>query len=161
MQFSCKKCCENPARYGIIGRGDGAVQPVRTVISVDDMTGEVTSMSTVYVSAPQREPPYLKLYLDGLVGLRQVPLYCWPVLLWLLGRIPYANGEQCFEFCTPMRKLAAGELGVKISQVNHAVSDLVKCGAILRSGRGLYRFNPEFFARGEWKDIQKLRSCGG
>lgn len=136
-------------------------RPVRTVMSVDDTTGEVMSVSTVYVSAPEREPPYLKLYLDGLVGLRRVPLYCWPVLLWLLGRIPYANGEQCFEFGTPMRKRAAGELGVKISQVNHAVSDLVKCEAILRSGRGLYQFNPLFFARGEWKDIQKLRSCGG
>lgn len=134
-------------------------RPVRTVISVDDFTGEVKSMSSVYVSAPKHEPPYLKLYLDGLVGLRRVPLYCWPVLLWLLGRIPYANGEQCFEFGTPMRKRAAGELGVKISQVNHAVSDLVKCEAILRAGRGLYQFNPVFFARGEWKDIQKLRSC--
>lgn len=136
-------------------------RPVRTVISVDDTTGEVQSMSTVYVSAPQREPPYLKLYLDGLDGLREVPLYCWPVLLWLLGRMPYANSDPCFEFGNPMRQRAAGELQIKISQVNHAVSDLVKYGAILRTGRGLYQFNPVFFARGEWKDIQKLRSCGG
>lgn len=136
-------------------------RPVRTVISVDDATGEVKSMSTTYVSAPQSEPAYLKLYFDGLTELRAMPLYCWPVLLWLLGRMPYANVDPCFEFGTPMRQRAAGELGVKISQVNHAVSDLVKCGAILRAGRGLYQFNPVFFARGEWKDIQKLRSCGG
>lgn len=135
-------------------------RPVRTVISVDDTTGEVKSMSSMYVSAPQREPPYLKLYLDGLEELRRVPLYCWPILLWLLGRIPYANGDQCFEFGNPMRQRAAEELEVKISQVNHAVSDLVKCEAILRAGRGLYQFNPVFFARGEWKDIQKLRSFG-
>lgn len=136
-------------------------RPVRTVISVDDTTGEVKSMISTYVSAPQSEPPYIKVYLDGLSGLRGVPLYCWPVLLWLLGRIPYANSDPCFEFGAPMRQRAAEELGVKISQVNHAVSDLVKCEAILRAGRGLYRFNPVFFARGEWKDIQKLRSCGG
>lgn len=136
-------------------------RPVRTVISVDDETGEVKSMSTTYVSPPQREPPYLKLYLDGFEGLRRIPLYCWPVLLWLLERAPYANTDPCFEFGAPMRQRAAAELGVKISQVNHAVSDLVKSVAILRAGRGLYRFNPEFFARGEWKDIQKLRSCAG
>lgn len=141
--------------------GDSVGRPVRTVISVDEVTGEVKSMSTVYISAPQHEPPYLKLYLDGLDGLRRVPLYCWPILLWLLERIPYANGEQCFEFGTPMRQRAAGELGVRMSQVNHAVSDLAKCDAILRVGRGLYRFNPVFFARGEWKDIQKLRSNMG
>lgn len=133
-------------------------RPVRTVISVDDKTGEVKSMSTTYVSAPQREPPYFKVYMDGLKVLRGIPLYCWPVLIWLLGRIPYANDDPCFEFGTPMRQRAAGELGLKISQVNHAVSDLVKYGAILRAGRGLYQFNPEFFARGEWKDIQKLRT---
>lgn len=134
---------------------------VRTVVSVDDTTGEVTGMSTTYVSPPQSEPAYLKLYFDGLTGLRAMPLYCWPVLLWLLGRMPYANGDPCFEFGSPMRQRAAGELGVKVSQVNHAVSDLVKTGAVLRVGRGLYQFNPVFFARGEWKDIQKLRDCVG
>lgn len=136
-------------------------RPVRTVISVDDATGEVKSALTTYVSAPQREPPYLKVYMDKLKGLQGMPLYCWPVLLFLLERIPYANVDQSFEFGNPMRQRLADELGVKIGQVNHAVSDLVKCGAILRAGRGLYQFNPVFFARGEWKDIQKLRSCGG
>lgn len=135
-------------------------RPVRTVVSVDDATGEVKSMSTVYVSSPQNEPAYLKLYFDGLMGLRAMPLYCWPVLLWLLNRMPYANADPCFEFGAPMRQRAAGELNLKISQVNHAVSDLVKCGAILRVDRGLYQFNPHFFARGEWKDIKKLRSLG-
>lgn len=135
-------------------------RPVRTVVTVDGSTGEVKDMSTVYVSPPQSEPPYLKLYLDGLVELRGIPLYCWPILLWLLERIPYASGDPCFEFGAPMRQRAAGELHLKISQVNHAVSDLVKTGAILRVDRGLYRFNPLFFARGEWKDIQKLRASG-
>lgn len=136
-------------------------RPVRTVISVDDSTGEVKSMSSTYVSPPQSEPAYLKVYLDGMERLQEIPMYCWPVLLWLLGRMPYANADQCFEFGGPMRQRLADNLGVKIGKVNHAVSDLVKSGAILRSGRGLYRFNPLFFARGEWKDIQKLRSCGG
>lgn len=136
-------------------------RPVRTVISVDGSTGEVESMSTTYISAPQSEPAYLKLYFDGLSELRSMPLYCWPVLLWMFGRMPYANADPCFEFGNPMRQRAADEIGVNISRVNHAVSDLVKSGAILRAGRGLYRFNPTFFARGEWKDIQKLRSRSG
>lgn len=135
-------------------------RPVRTVISVDETTGEVKNMSTVYVSTPQSEPAYLKLYLDGLAGLRRIPLYCWPILLWLLERMPYASGDQYFEFGAPMRQRACDELKLKISQVNHAVADLVKCGAVLRVDRGLYRFNPVFFARGEWKDIHKLRERG-
>lgn len=140
--------------------GDRVGRPVRTVVSVDDATGEIKSMSTVYVSAPQSEPAYLKLYLEGLLCLRNIPLYCWPVLLWLMGRMPYANGDPCFEFGSPMRQRAAEELHLKISQINHAISDLVKFEAVLRVERGLYQFNPQLFARGEWKDIKKLRSSG-
>lgn len=136
-------------------------RPVRTVFSVDDMTGEITSSSTTYVSAPQIEPAYVKVYMDGMDGLRKIPLYCWPVLLWMLGRASYANEEQSLELCSTTRRRVAKDLDVSVSRVNHAVSDLVRCGIVLRVGRGLYRFNPEFFARGEWKDIQKLRSCGG
>lgn len=136
-------------------------RPVLRVISVDDKTGEITSSSTTYVSSPKVEPPYVKVYMGGFEELRKMPLYCWPVLLWMLEKMPYANADQCFEFGKPMRQRVAEEIGVNVSRVNHAVSDLAKCGAILRAGRGLYRFNPEFFARGEWKDIQKLRSGGG
>lgn len=117
-------------------------------------------LTTVYVSPPQSEPTYLKLYLDGLPGLRKIPLYCWPVLLWMFRLMPYASGDVSFEFGGPMRRKAAGELDLSETRVDHAVTDLVKAGAILRVDRGLYRFNPMFFARGEWKDIQKLRGSG-
>lgn len=133
------------------------MRPVRTVVSVDDKTGEVKGMETVYVSAPQREPPYVKVYLGDLVSLREMPLYCWPVLLWLLQKAPYATQDPYFEIGKPARAYIAEETGVKISSVNHAVADLVKHGAILRARRGLYQLNPQFFGRGEWKEIAKLR----
>lgn len=136
------------------------MRPVRTMVEVNDRTGEVTGLTTVYASSPQSEPPYVKVYLDGAPGLRTIPLYCWPVLVWLMRLMPYANSDPSFEFGTPMRQRAADELKISASRVNHAVSDLVKCGAVLRVDKGLYQFNPHFFARGEWKDIKKLRSLG-
>lgn len=136
------------------------MRPVRTVIEVDELTGELKNQSTVYVSRPESEPPYVKMYLDVMHDIRSIPLYCWPVLMWLLRMMPYANAEPVFEFGKPMRKRAAGELEVSVGRVDHAVSDLLKCGVLLREDRGLYHFNPAFFARGEWKDIQKLRSSG-
>lgn len=135
-------------------------RPVRTVMEVDDTTGEVTGQTTVYVSPPQSEPPYVKVYFDGLHFLRTVPLYCWPVLMWLLRFMPYANADQVFEFGSPMRRRAADELKVSVGRVDHAMSDLLKFGVIFRVERGLYQFNPAFFARGEWKDIKKLRFSG-
>lgn len=136
------------------------MRPVRTMVEVNDKTGEVTGLTTVYASSPQREPPYVKVYLDGASGLRMIPLYCWPVLVWLMRLMPYANSDPSFEFGTPMRQRAADDLKISVSRVNHAVSDLVKYGAVLRVDKGLYQFNPHFFARGEWKDIKKLRSLG-
>lgn len=135
-------------------------RPVREVFSVDNTTGEVISSSTTYVSVSKVEPAYVKLYFDGLDKLREIPLYCWPVLLWMLGKVSYANEEQSLELCSTTRKGVAESLNMSVNRVNHAVSDLVRCGIVLRVGKGLYRFNPEFFARGEWKDIQKLRLCG-
>lgn len=137
------------------------MRPVRTLVSVDEKTGEVKWMDTVYISGPQREPPYVKIYLDSLGLLREVPLYCWPVLLWLLQKAPYATQDPYFEIGSPTRAYIAEETGVKISSVNHAVADLVKHGAILRARRGLYQLNPQFFGRGEWKEIAKLRETAG
>lgn len=135
-------------------------RPVRNIVVVDDTTGEVTGQSTVYVSPPQSEPPYVKVYFDSFSRLRSVPLYCWPVLWWMMRMLPYANADPVFEFGAPMRRKAAAELGVSAGRVDHAVSELLKCGVLLRVERGLYQFNPLFFARGEWKDIKKLRSSG-
>lgn len=133
-------------------------RPVRTVMEVNDTTGEVTGQTTVYVSSPQSEPPYVKVYFDGFSFLQTLPLYCWPVLLWLMRMIPYANADPVFEFGAPMRRKAAAELKVSTGRVDHAVSDLMKFGVLLRADRGLYQFSPFFFSRGEWKDIKKLRA---
>lgn len=135
------------------------MRPVRTVVSIDNKTGEVKGMETVYVSGPQREPPYVKVYLSSLVSLRTLPLYCWPVLLWLLQKAPYAAQDPYFEIGKPTRAYIAEETGVKVSSVNHAVADLVKQGVILRMRRGLYQLNPQIFGRGEWKEIAKLREA--
>lgn len=137
------------------------VRPVRTVVSVDDKTGEVKGMETVYVSSPRREPPYVKVYLGDLALLRTLPLYCWPVLLWLLQKAPYATQAPYFEIGSPTRAYIGEEMGIRSSSVNHAIADLVKHGAILRVRRGLYQLNPQLFGRGEWKEIAKLRAAVG
>lgn len=148
------------SKNSIMGRGDEMARPVQTIIEVNEATGEITGHTAVYVSPPQSEPPYVKVYFSAFSCLRTLPLYCWPVLVWLLRLMPYANADPVFEFGTPMRRKAAADLELSVGRVDHAVSDLMKCGVLLRSDRGLYQFNPVFFARGEWKDIQKLRSCG-
>lgn len=130
---------------------------VKTVVTVDDQTGEVKDMMSVYVSEAKKEPAYVKMYMDGIETLYNMRPYCWPVLIWMVKRMSYSNEGQCFEFGAPMRRRAGEELGVSVERVNHAVSDLVKTGAVLRIERGLYQLSPVIFGRGEWKEIAKLR----
>lgn len=133
------------------------MRSVRTVITLDNDTGDVQGMTTTYVSQAKREPFYVKTYIDGIEKLYSMRPYCWPVLIWMLRRMPYASEDQRFEFGLPMRKKAASELGMSLGRVNHAVTDLVESGAVLRVDRGLYQLNPMIFGRGEWKEIARLR----
>lgn len=135
------------------------MRSVRTVITLDNATGNVQDMTTTYVSQAKREPFYVKTYIDGIEKLYSMRPYCWPVLIWMLRRMPYASEDQRFEFGLPMRKKAASELGMSLGRVNHAVTDLVEAGAVLRVDRGLYQLNPMIFGRGEWKEISRLRDC--
>lgn len=131
---------------------------VRQVMTVDDQTGEVKNMETVYVSKVKSEPPYIKVYMDGIDGLYLVLHYSWRVLLWMLKRMPYAGNEmQWVEFGATVRRKAAAELGMSIGRINHAVVDLVTAGVLLRTEKGTYQINPVVFGRGEWKEIAKLR----
>lgn len=132
---------------------------VKTVVTVDDQTGEVKDMMSVYVSEAKKEPAYVKMYMDGIEMLYNMRSYCWPVLIWMVKRMAYSNAGQYFEFGAPMRRMAGEELGVSVERINHAVSELVKAGAVLRVDRGLYQFSPMIFGRGEWKDIAKLREA--
>lgn len=131
---------------------------VRQIMTVDDQTGEVKNMETVYVSKVKSEPSYIKVYMDGIDGLYLVPHYSWRVLLWMLKRMPYAgNGMQWVEFGAAVRRKAAAELDMSVGRINHAVIDLVTAGVLLRAEKGIYQINPVVFGRGEWKEIAKLR----
>lgn len=135
------------------------VRRVKQVMTVDEATGEVRSMEAVYVSKAKVEPAYVKVYLDGVDRLSQIKPYCWRVLFWMLGRMPYASYEQQIEFGTAARRKAGEELDMSVGRLNHVVSDLVTAGALLRVERGLFQLNPMIFGRGEWKEIAKLRAA--
>lgn len=128
------------------------------MVTVNEKTGEVKGLEAVYVSKAQNEPAYVKLYLDGIEELYKMRSCCWPVLIWIVKRMGYANGEQVFEFGAPMRRRAGEVLQLSVWRINHALSDLVESGALLRVERGLYQLNPMIFGRGEWKEIAKLRA---
>lgn len=103
------------------------------------------------------EPPYVKLYLDTILYLKDLPKSYNPVLLAILQRMPWANQIQDIAINSSVKRQISKELDVSVSRIDHALTDFVKGEILFRMDVGLYRINPHLFGRGEWGDIERLR----
>lgn len=133
-------------------------QSVETTV-VDGATGEVLSRRENRTMSWGNEPPYVKMYLDTLLYLKDLPKGHNSVLMEFLKRMTFAgeaDGQVIFVNAA-MKKLIAKNLGVSRSRIDNVLSDLTKGELFYRIDRGMYRVNPNFFGKGEWQDIAKLR----
>ena len=120
--------------------------------TVDILTGEV--IKTYSESVVQREPDYVKLYLESITKLNDVQGWTDPILHELLRLMNYGN--EIVLNAAVKKRMA---LGLKISTrtIDNALSMLVKKNIIFRVDTGLYKGNPFLFGKGEWRDIRELR----
>lgn len=132
-----------------------------TVETVMDENGEVNQYrhTTTTTYNLGQEPPYIKLYLDTILYLQDIPQSCSGVLFALLKRMTYADDEegQVIYTNSDMKKKIAKSLGITISYLDNILSDLVKGEVLERTGRGTFKVNSTLIGKGEWKDIGKLR----
>lgn len=110
--------------------------------------------ASYYVDA---EPPYVKMYLDTILYLKDLPRTHNPILHCILMRIPWANQTQDIAINAHIKRQIAKQVGCSESKISNAISDLVKGEVIYRVGVGTYQVNPNFFGRGQWTDIERLR----
>lgn len=103
------------------------------------------------------EPPYVKMYLDTILYLKDLPKGHNPILTSILKRLPWANQEQGIAINAGIKRIIAKEIGCSVTKIDHAITDFVKGELLYRMDIGVYRVNPNFFGRGEWADIAKLR----
>lgn len=105
------------------------------------------------------EPPFIKLYLDSLLYLKDLPKAHTTTLMEFLKRMTYAGDEegQVIYTNSTMKKTIATAIGVTVPHIDNVLSDLTKGEIFYRIGRGTYRVNPNFFGKGEWQDISRLR----
>lgn len=119
---------------------------------VDHTTGE--SLNSEKHFTVEREPDYVKLYLQGILLYSDCPQWQNKVLHSLLKRINYQN-----EISLPVgyKREIVKELSISMSSLNNAISAFVRTKLLIRKDVGVYLANPHLFGRGEWKDIRKLR----
>jgi hypothetical protein len=103
------------------------------------------------------EPPYVKMYIDAVLFLKDLPRGHNTVLLSLLKLMPWANQGSAIAINKALKRMIAKEIGCSVSRIDHALTDFVKGKILIRKDLGLYSFNPHLFGCGEWKDIEELR----
>jgi hypothetical protein len=105
------------------------------------------------------EPPYIKMYLDSLLYLKDLPKSYNTVLNALLKRMSYAGDVdgQVIVVNKAVKTRISNEIGTTVSRIENVMTDLVKGELLYRIDRGMYRVNPNFFGKGDWQDIARLR----
>lgn len=129
----------------------------KSVTNVVDLhTGEVVETSQTNVFTLPSEPPYVKMYLDDICMLINVPDAQKALLLSLLRRLDY---EGFITLSARSRKDIAKTLGIADQTFRNRLNELCKTGLIRRESTNEYSVNPKYFARGEWRNICAQREA--
>lgn len=122
--------------------------------------GVILSKRTNKTLAWGDEPPYIKLYLNDLMFVSDMPKHYTNLVFSLLKRVSYAGDEDgmCVTLVPRTKKAICQELGwAKTSSLDNALQRLLKGKILFRVDRGIYRLNPYLFGKGDWQDIARIR----
>lgn len=123
--------------------------------TINNETGEVTSSSTSRAFKTVAEPNYIKLYIQDISYLNNLPVGTDRLIYALL---PYVNYNQEIYVNSHNKKKIAEELGVTVGHIGNRISKLAKLEVLIRVDRGVYELNTYLFGKGSWKDILKHRN---
>lgn len=105
----------------------------------------------------EAEPPFVKLYLEDIVMLHDLPKSCSDILFALIkNSMTYSNTLIINNY---IKDEVVKTLGYKSRQsISNAITKFVGSDIMRRISTGVYMLNPNLFARGAWRDIQSVRS---
>lgn len=131
---------------------------------IDKLTGEVTHNQTIteYEQRIPNEPPYIKLYTTDLSNLFKLPVGTTSVLMCF---VTIADYQGVIALNKYLKDSIAERMNAKPAKngkpsnsvVNKAITELLNKGIISRIGSSTYQLNPNYFARGKWRDIYQQR----
>lgn len=122
--------------------------------TIEDEYGNIKSKETQQTLNWGKEPNYIKLYLDNILYLKDLPSGLNTILLAFLKRMSYENQ---IVLNAGIKRMIAKETGVSMSSINNAITKFTKGDILKRIETGVYQVNPHLFGKGEWSDIAKIR----
>lgn len=129
--------------------------------------GDKTVSKTVRQSYKlDTEDSYVKVYLEGLDYIKDMPRDCFLLLCKLMEYCTYAeptkpdgtNDSFHISLTTNRKKHLAQEMGYKNTKsISNLLTELIDGNVLARLDRSLYRLNPWLFGRGEWVNMVAVR----
>ena len=103
----------------------------------------------------EREPDFVKLYIDTILIVNGLPNGLKSTLNVLLKHMTYSNIIILNAF---IKKQIAKELNYKnVQSLNNNISKLTEGNILIRKGSGTYQVNPFLFGKGKWEDVKNIR----
>jgi len=121
---------------------------------VDHETGEIKQTVDNRVIRLPQEPEFIKLYLQDINKIFDLPKGCSPALYEILKKMNYEGHITLNKF---IKEMCAKNAGLTLQSFNNCITDLIKKDIISRVGHGVYVANPNIFGKGSWADISKQR----
>lgn len=136
-------------------RNDKKVSKIDIVQTLDKETGEVIlEESKIHSFMIDKEPDYVKVYLEDISRLKDIPAGMNKVLFELMKSISYNGVIMAYK---PVKELMCNNMGISMNYLNKCIDEFYKKGILIRYARGVYLADPNLFAKGSWKDIKNLR----
>ena len=143
---------KNRESKGVINYTREEVELVET--SVDGELQSSNTVRSVGTGAIEKEPRYVKLYLDDIGKLNGLNNSEQKLVNELVFNMGYNNIVPSYK---PVKEIIAAKLNMKYNTLEKCIKNLYKKGILIRKARGLYLMDPKIFGRGTWNNVQKIR----
>jgi hypothetical protein len=117
--------------------------------------GEVIREDRERILRLPQEPEFIKLYLQDLGAILDVPAGPQTVLLALMRKLDW---EGMITLSPAARSRIADSLKIKAHTLANYITTLCDKHIIRRVGRGEYEVNPHLMAKGDWNEVMKRRA---
>lgn len=130
---------------------------------VDTSTGEIITSCRGTTRTQDKEPDYVKLYLNTMMSFQGIDNISTDLLISLCNHLSnnYSNSEKeplVFRNDSYNKIMMANELGVGLPMIKKHIKKLVDAGILIKTNmRSIYYVNPWLLARGKWSNIKKLQ----
>ena len=125
-----------------------------TTTTKNEKTGETTETSTTKQFKAEVEPSYIKLYLEDIAYLYNLPSNTPQIVFELLQFVDY---NQEIILTKRRKEQIAKTLDKSLSHINNSITTLTKSEVLIKIDRQTYQLNTYLFGKGSWKDILKHR----